>query len=355
LYTDSVQKTSDSHEFTAAIIGAGRVGRYHAKGQLALGTRVVVYDPSQQSVQALLQEFPDLVVVNSLAEALDMADVVHICTPPMYHLETALESIKRHKPTIVEKPLALNLKEGVEIYRAARDNEVPAILATSFRVGPAFPVIYDRVQGGDIGPITSIETSYVHDVKNLEDGNTWRKQLEGNAFLYEGGSHGVDLNMWMANQPVVELEAIVGSKKTREEYKWVEDFGINLRYQDGMLGRVWVSASAPLPRHGSHMAVYGSTGSYRVHSKEGYYESYYEGDSSWTKNSIDESLTMRTMDTMASIFNDYVQGKREDFKPMPDIADGIRLMIVMDAIEKSIASGKLERVPSFEEVLRDIA
>jgi predicted dehydrogenase len=344
---------NEAMKFTAAIIGAGRVGAYHAKGQLALGSRVVIYQPDTEGAQAFLEQFDgkDVILADSLEEAIKMADVAHICTPPMAHLETALASIKYRKPTIIEKPLALDLREAVEIYRAAEVNNVPAILATSFRVGPAFPVIYDHVHSGDIGPITSIETSYVHDVKNLEAGNTWRKQLEGNAFLYEGGSHGVDLNMWMADQEVVELEAIVGTKKTREEYKWVEDFGINLRYQDGMLGRVWVSASAPLPRHGSHMGVYGSLGSYKVHSKEGFYESYYEGDEVWTKNPVDESLTMRTMETMASIFNDYIQGKRQDFKPMPNILDGIRLMIVMDTIEKAIASGRVEPVPSFEEIL----
>lgn len=340
-------------KFTAAIIGAGRVGTYHAKGQLALGSRVVVYQPDTKGAKAFLEQFSgqDISLAASLEEAIDAADVVHICTPPMAHLETALASIKKRKPTIIEKPLALDITEAVKIYQAAEDGNVPAILATSFRVGPAFPVIYDHVHNGDIGPVTSIETSYVHDVKNLEAGNTWRKQLEGNAFLYEGGSHGVDLNMWMANQEVVELEAIVGKKKTREEYKWIEDFGINLRYKDGMLGRVWVSASAPLPRHGSYMGVYGSTGSYRVHSKEGFYESYHEGDPVWTKNEIDESLTMRTMETMSGIFNDYIQGKRQDFKPMPDIADGICLMVVMDTIEKAIASGKVELVPHLSDVI----
>ena len=340
-------------KFTAAIIGAGRVGTYHVKGQLALGSSVVIYQPDTEGAMRFLEQFKDqdVVLADSLEDAIEAADVVHICTPPMAHLEVALTSIKRGKPTIIEKPLALDLKEAVEIYRAAQDASVPAILATSFRVGPAFPVIYDHVHNGDVGPVTSIETSYVHDVKNLEGGNTWRKQLEGNAFLYEGGSHGVDLNMWMANQEVVELEAIVGTKKTREEYKWIEDFGINLRYQDGMLGRVWVSASAPLPRHGSHMGVYGSTGSYRVHSKEGFYESYSEGDPAWTKHEIDESLTMRTMETMAAIFNDYIRGERKDFKPMPDIADGIRLMIVMDTIEKAIASGEVMSVPTFEQIL----
>jgi len=339
-------------ELTAAIIGAGRVGSYHAKGQLALGTKVVVYEPDAERAKAFQEQFSEVTLASSLEEAVDMADVVHVCVPPAHHLEIALLCIERRKPTIIEKPLALNLEEAVQIYKAvSAAKDVPVILATSFRVGPALPAIYDGVHSGEIGALTSLETSYVHDVKNLEPGNTWRKQLEGTAFLYEGGSHGIDLNMWLANEPVSSVQAIVATKRVLDEYKWDEDFAISLKYQDGLVGRVWVSASAPLPRHGSHIEVYGSMGAYRVHTKEPYYESFKDGEHEWQRHPIDVKYTMLTIQTMASIFNDYVQGKREDFKPMPDIADGIRLMVVMDTIEKAIASGKTEPVPSLEEIL----
>src|SRR6185437_2983676 len=101
-------------KFTAAIIGAGRVGTYHARGQLALGSRVVIYQPDTEGARVFLHQFDgqDITLAASLEEAIDTADVVHICTPPMAHLETALASIKKRKPTIIEKPLALDLKDA---------------------------------------------------------------------------------------------------------------------------------------------------------------------------------------------------------------------------------------------------
>jgi predicted dehydrogenase len=339
-------------KFTAAIIGAGRVGAYHTKGQLALGTQVIIYEPDTERAVAFQEQFKEVILAKSLDDAISAADVVHVCVPPEHHLAIALQCIQQHKPTIIEKPLALNLEEAIQIYEAAlAAKDTPVILATSFRVGPAFPIIYDSVHAGNVGLLTSIETSYAHDVKNLEVGKTWRKQLQGTAFLYEGGSHGVDLNMWLANQPVSSVQAVVGTKKVLEDYQWDEDFAINLKYQDGLIGRVWVSAAAPLPRHGSHVEIYGSAGAYRVHSKEAYYESFKDGQSDWIQHPVDVERTMLTIQTMASIFNDYVQGKRKDFKPMPDVADGIRLMVVMHAIEKAIASGCTELVSDLDEVL----
>lgn len=341
----------DQKRFTATIVGGGRVGKYHIKGQVKLGSRVIVYETSKPRVIELKKDFPQIIIANSLDEAIAKADVVHICTPPMYHLQSALLSISHKKPTIIEKPLTFKLEEAITIYKAALKTATPVILATSFRIGPAPLQIYKGIRDGKIGELTSIETTYVHDTKNLETGHTWRKQLEDTAFLYEGGSHAVDLNMWLADQPVAEVQCMVSTKKTRAEYRWIEDFAINLKYSDGLTGRVWVSPSSPLSRHGSNIAAYGSSGAYRDHSKEAYYQSYSEGDDDWATHQIDVSLTMLTMQSMSEVFNSFVQGKRKNFKPLPDIEDGLKLMIVLNTIEKAINNGKTEVVPSLEDTL----
>lgn len=345
--------TNDStHTFTAAIIGAGRVGGYHAKAQLGLGSRVIVYEPNEDRAQAFKEQYPGVEIAKTLEQAIDAADVVHICTPPMFHRETAIASIVRKKPTIIEKPLAFTLDDAVAIYRAwLQAKDTPVILATSFRIGPAFPTIYHKVKQGDIGTLSSLETSYVHDVKHLEPGKTWRKELKGPAFLYEGGSHGIDLNMWLADQPVKQVQAVVGEKKTRQEYSWDEDFAITLKYDDGLVGRVWVSASAPMPRHGSTVAAYGESGAFRVHSKESYYESYHDGENCWTQNAVDVELTMKTMDLMSQVFNDFINKKRADHWPLPSLEEGMKLMIVVATIEKALKSGDTEPVPQIDDVL----
>jgi predicted dehydrogenase len=345
-------KTSHPRKLTAAIIGTGRVGTYHMLGQLAVGSRVVLYNPSVELAQALAANREHVTVAESLDQAIESADVVHICTPPKDHLEAALKSIAQSKPTIIEKPLAFKLDDAVKIYLAATiHGRPPVIAATSFRIGPSATAIYDGLRADKIGELGSLESTYVHDTKNLEPGKSWRKQLEGNAFLYEGGTHAVDLNMWFADQPVKAVQAMVSHKKTRTEYRWNEDFAVNLLYEDGLVGRVWVNAASPLPQHGSSMAVYGSTGAYRAHSKEPYYESYLEGDTNWQRHPIDGRHTMITMQLMAAVFNDYLQGKRADFKPMPDITEGLRVMIVLNTIEKSLQTGNTELVPTLEDIV----
>jgi len=342
----------DQQKFTAAVIGAGRVGNYHTLAQIELSNDVVIYDVSTERAQVIAKQHPSQVrVAASLEEAIQVADVVHICTPPMYHLDGVLASVAYDKPTIVEKPLAFKLEEAIQIYRAIKQTTAPVILATSFRVTPSLLAICDAVRSGTIGTVGSLETSYVHDVKYLENGATWRKQLESTAFLYEGGTHAVDLNLWLAGQPVTEVQAMVGSKKTRHEYRWDDDIAISLKYEDGTIGRVWVNAAAPLPRHGSSVAIYGERGAYRAHSKFPFYESYLEREEDvWIKHVTDIKPTMKVM---SAIFNDYIQGRRDNFEPMPSLEEGLRLMLVLDTIEKSLNSGVTEKIPRLEDILQD--
>lgn len=60
---------------------------------------------------------------------------------------------------------------------------------------------------------------------------------------------------------------------------------------------------------------------------------------------------MLTMQLMAEVSNAYIRGERTDFNPMPGMEDGLRLMIVLDTIERALKSGRTEYVPTLEHVL----
>lgn len=204
-------QTGESEPLTAAIIGAGVVGGYHIKAQQELGSNIVVYDPNKACTDRVVGQYGGLVVARTFEEAMELADVVHICTPPMLHMEGALASIEHGKPTIVEKPITHDLGEAVEIYKAADAADVPVLAGKHFRLTPPFMEINAGMRRGDIGDINSIESTYVHDMRKLKDGVGWRRTLGRNGFVYEGAAHPVDLNIWLANQPVTSVQAIIST------------------------------------------------------------------------------------------------------------------------------------------------
>ena len=350
MYTAYVMSEQNG-SFKASIIGAGAVGEYHINAQEQLGSEVVIFEPNNERAEAASRRHGGLVLARTLEEAIELADVVHICTPHRYHAEGALASIALGKPTIIEKPLTIKLDESIDIYKAATGSEVPVIVGTSFRLTPPFLRIKEGLQKGDIGELISLETTYLHDMSRVQVGNDWRRSPDRGSFLYGGGSHAVDLNMWLAGQPVTEVQARIGGKKVRSSYPGDEDFDLSIGYSDGTTGRVWLSAAAPLPAHGADVKVYGTEGAYRAHNKNPNLGSYHDGDSGWTT----EPVGLRhTINDMSAIFNAYIRGERLDFEPLPGVEEGLKVMVTLQTLEQAAESGYTERVPTLDEVLAPI-
>jgi len=71
------------------------------------------------------------------------------------HLEQAKPVIKSRKPLYIDKPMAGSLKDGVEIFRLAREAGVPVFSASSLRFGKNT----QAVRNGSIGKVLRAETS----------------------------------------------------------------------------------------------------------------------------------------------------------------------------------------------------
>jgi predicted dehydrogenase len=334
-------------EFTAAIIGAGAVGEYHINAQERAGSRVLIYEPNKDRAQAVAQQHNGLLIAHSLDEAIERADVVHVCTPHNMHTGPALKSIEQGKPVIIEKPLTVDLSEAVDIYRAAQATDVPVVVGTSFRLTPPFMEIKRGLDGGEIGGLLSLETTYLHDMRRAKVPD-WKKASDRGSFLYGGGSHAVDLNMWVADQPVTEVQARIGRKQIESNYPGDNDFDLSLGYEDGTTGRVWVSAAVPLPRHGADLKVYGTKGAYRAHNKYPSLETYKIGDDDWKSRHVGLA---HTIDIMSKWFNERVRGERESIDPLPGIEDGLKVMITLAMLDLASQSGDTVKVPSLEEVV----
>jgi predicted dehydrogenase len=90
----------------AAIVGAGRMGHWHARAVEAAGGAVVaVADPDPERARALAG---DVLAVPSLADVgpEPRLDVVHVCTPVASHADVVSLAVDAGAHAIVEKPLA---------------------------------------------------------------------------------------------------------------------------------------------------------------------------------------------------------------------------------------------------------
>jgi predicted dehydrogenase len=170
---------SDSRETSdplpVAVIGCGRMGRFHARGYSETpGAKLVgVCDTNADAAKTVADEFGcrSFSTPDDLLAALPVKAVT-IATPTAHHAEAAEFFLSRGVACLVEKPLARDVAEGRRIVEASKRFGVPVQVGHIERFNPAIRAM-DRldmqpqfIEVTRISPLTfrSIDVGVVLDV-----------------------------------------------------------------------------------------------------------------------------------------------------------------------------------------------
>ncbi|WP_019586107.1 Gfo/Idh/MocA family protein [Deinococcus apachensis] len=135
---------------TVGLIGAGLMGRTHARGWGTLpGVLTCVYAPDERT-QQFAAEF-GLHPCAEVDELLERVDIVDLCTPTPTHGDLTVRAARVGCHVICEKPLALSLTEADEMSAACQSSGVRLFVAHVLRFFPQYRAAWERVQAGDIG------------------------------------------------------------------------------------------------------------------------------------------------------------------------------------------------------------
>ncbi|MBA2260863.1 MAG: Gfo/Idh/MocA family oxidoreductase [Acidobacteria bacterium] len=108
-----------------AVIGAGLMGRWHAYAAVRSGARVTaVVDSDQSQADRLAARYPGCRAISDLATALELSDVVHVCTPTETHVPLARAALTAGKHAVVEKPLASSATDTAALLSLAASHGV---------------------------------------------------------------------------------------------------------------------------------------------------------------------------------------------------------------------------------------
>lgn len=80
-------------------------------------------------------------------------DAVDISTPEFTHFDLAMKAIQASKHVLIEKPLAVNCKEGEEIIAAARQKGLKLMVAYMRRYDSDCVYVKQLIEKGDLGPV----------------------------------------------------------------------------------------------------------------------------------------------------------------------------------------------------------
>ena len=114
------------NNLTAAIVGAGLMGRWHANAVRKAGGRVAAIVDVDQDAASFLARRYSAAAFTDLNQMLSTAavDVVHICSPAWSHFRIAGSAIEAGCHVLIEKPMTPAAAETETLYDLAAEHHV---------------------------------------------------------------------------------------------------------------------------------------------------------------------------------------------------------------------------------------
>jgi predicted dehydrogenase len=126
---------------------------------------------------------------------------VDVATPNYAHFEPVVAAYAHGKHVCVEKPIALNHAQALEMEARAAASGMTTMVCFSFRFNAAVRFAKSIIDEGGIGTILTVYVQYLKSAAfDTSRGLEWRfqKELAGSGVLGDLGSHMVDMTSFLA-------------------------------------------------------------------------------------------------------------------------------------------------------------
>jgi predicted dehydrogenase len=258
-------------------------------------------------------------------------EAVYIATPPGEHEKYAVTAAKAGKHVLCEKPLAANVQQARKMVEACRRNKVQFMTAYRKYFEPSTVMLKKMIVKGDLGRIDVIHTLFGEFRPFGDNSPAWlfSRKLCGGGPLMDLGVYCVNTCRWLVGEDPVEAEATSWARD-RRRYKEVEE-GITFRL-DFPSGLILQGTAAYSSVFSSFVHVHGEKGWAALSPAFAFEEERRLSGKiggQWFEN------TFAPIDEFALELDAFANCIREGRKPEPDGAQGLRDLLIIDAIYKA--------------------
>jgi UDP-2-acetamido-3-amino-2,3-dideoxy-glucuronate N-acetyltransferase len=187
-----------------ALVGAGPWGKNHLKNLLELGVLHSVLENSSHRINELKKDFPGVNFVTNENDIINNPEIeaVVIAVPAFLHFPLTKKYLFSGKDVLVEKPLALTVKDGEELLDIAGKKNKILMVGHLLQYHPAIIKLRELITEGELGKIRYIYSNRL---------NIGRLRTEENV-LWSFAPHDISLIlMLMDNEKPVHVSAFGGA------------------------------------------------------------------------------------------------------------------------------------------------
>lgn len=205
------------------------------------GVEIVgVYDQNSLRGNQFAKDF-NVSYFKSLDRILSMdIDTVVICSENSLHYDYTLAAAYHKKNIIVEKPLALNIRNAMHMIIACQEAEVKLLVAHPIRFSETILDLKQHYEDGALGKVIAMNCT-----NRGKNPGGWflDKELAGGGAILDHIVHLIDLSRWLFH---LEIESIVARAKRQPDTD-IEDAGlINITFTNGVIFSLDTSWNRPL-------------------------------------------------------------------------------------------------------------
>jgi len=313
--------------------------------------------------------------------ARDDVGLVDICSPGDTHADIAIAALDAGKHVLCEKPLANTVEEARAMVAAAERaaaHGVRSMVGFSYRRVPALVLARRLVAEGRLGQVRHVRAAYLQDwIVDPEFPLVWRLRREtaGSGALGDIGAHIVDMAQYLTGDVLTGVSALTetfikerplpdaagglsgSSAGTGRGEVTVDDAALFLgRFAGGALATFEATRFAIGRKNALRIELNGSLGSLAFDLESLNELEFYDGTEDpdvagfrrilvtepthpyvaawWPPGHLlgyEHTFTHQAVDLVTDI--------AADRDPSPSFADGLRVQLVLDAVQRSAAAG----------------
>ncbi len=332
------------------MIGAGFISEYHINGLRAAGAEVaVLYSRREGQARSQAQRFgiPDYTTDYRTILARDDIETVVIATPDFTHRDIAVAAAEAGKAILLQKPMARNSRECLEILEAVERTGTPLYISFMHRYFVEVQHTRELLAEGVLGPVYAVRQ------RNATPGAGWaawfyQKESVGGGAMLQLGVHGVDLIRYLFG----EIEAVKAVTALMKTERTLVDGSVIYPDNEDLIFAIYRLASGALVTHETaynevagtdrfRMEIYGEKGTVWLRSERGRLALYapdHLGHAGWLVPTLpEEPLGARH-------HRHFLAMVRGEEPPDNSAQDGLATVVVAEAVYRSAETGNWEEV-----------
>ncbi len=340
-----------------ALIGCGRISPNHVAAALDNNLEIVaVCDLVEEKMDSTIEAFKLNDKVKKYKDYKEMIsneeiDLAAICTESGNHADIALYCIENDINIIIEKPIALSLKDADKIIEASKKRNVKVCPCHQNRFNKSVQKIRQAVEQERFGRMlhgtAHIRWNRGEDYyKHAPWRGTWEQ--DGGALMNQC-IHNIDLLRWMMGDEITEVVGMTSN--LMHDYIEAEDLGMALiKFANGSYGMIEGTTNIFPKNLEETLYLFGEKGTVKAGGKSvNLIEEWMFDDNIDNSDEVKKTYQENPSSVYGfghkPLYADVIGAIKNDREPYVTAEDGRRALELVLAIYKSAAEGVTVKLP----------